>query len=104
MGIYEEKMREKNSAETAEVLKRYLNEELQYLYERIRAVENRVESNQGDFYNFISQHTKNHLPNPSTPSDMEGALKALGLLKDYTVEKRRIYANLCKNDAVEIIF
>lgn len=104
MGIYEEKAREKNSADVAEILRTYLDQELRYVYDRIRAVENRVESNQGDFYNFISQHTKNHLPNPSTPSDMEGALKSLGLLKDYTVEKRRVYANLCKNDAVEIIF
>lgn len=93
----QEKISRDQLNDSLESLFSYVNEQLSYLHKR-------VNENENNFYDFVRSHTKNHLPNPSTPSDMEGALKSLGLLKDYEVEKIKIRANLCKNNAVELFF
>lgn len=68
---------------------------MDYTHSRISYLEN-------DVYSWFAEHEKNHLPNPTTPSDMQHCLDALGLAKDYDVKKRTIYASM--NDGKGVLF
>lgn len=63
------------------------------MYQMVSYIHNRVSGLEDNFYNYQYQHAQNHLPNPATPSDMQAALDALGLSKDYEVKRRIIMAS-----------
>lgn len=63
------------------------------IFNLISRVHSRISYLEDGFYNWTYTHTQNHLPNPSTPSDMQTALDNLGLAKDFEVKKRTIYAS-----------
>ncbi len=64
------------------------------MFRMVSYIHSRINNLEDGFYNWASEHMTNHLPNPSTPSDMQAALDNLGLAKDYDVKKRTIYANI----------
>ena len=50
-----------------------------------------VEYLSSDLYSFMRQHLKGHIPPLKSKEQLERAIKALGLDKEYTVEKRTVY-------------
>lgn len=79
-----------------------MNDMQDTMYKMISYVHQRISNLEDTFYNYKSDHAQNHLPNPSTPSDMQMCLDALGLSKDYDVKKRTVYASM--NDGKGILF
>lgn len=63
------------------------------MYQMVSYIHSRISGLENSFYDYTWKHSQNHLPNPATPSDMQAALDALGLSKDYSVQKRTIYAS-----------
>ena len=59
---------------------KYVNSEYEYLSKRI-----------SNLARAFAMHKQNHLPNPSSPTEMEKALKGLGMADDYDVKKKVIY-------------
>ena len=72
------------------------------MWQMISKVRQRISYVEDGFYDWTYSHVQNHLPNPSTPSDMQMCLDNLGLAKDYDVKKRTVYANI--NDGKGILF
>lgn len=63
------------------------------IFNMISYLHTRINNLEDGFYQYKWDHAQNHLPNPSTPSDMQTALDNLGLAKDFEVKKRAIYAS-----------
>ena len=72
-----------------------------YLLQNIGSYLNNLESM---FYTYVSNHQNGHLPPIVGAEKMAGALKSLGVDKDYEVRKPVIYASEIedKNDTISI--
>lgn len=67
--------------------------DIDYLHRRCSDCVDRIYKLYDEVYKMFAEHTQNHLPPIQTPSQMEKAIKALGLDKDYDVQKRTIWAS-----------
>lgn len=85
-----DKLKESKGQENHSPMEAMRDEMMERMYGALNYVHERISGVEDTLWEFRSQHLKGHLPNPKTPTQMERALKGLGLQDEFEVVKPMI--------------
>jgi hypothetical protein len=89
-------------AVTVSVTPEMLGNAMSSLYSSLDYVNQRVDRVFNALWQFRDEHTNGHLPSVKGAEQMQRAVDALGLDKEYDVQKRTVYASL--NESGKVVY